>query len=322
MKALKEGLCLAMDIGGTNVRMGLVTRNDSIIARRRIPCIIGHGTEPFFESLRMEIDGLRQESSEEGETLLALGGGVPGLIDSRGVVLSSVNLQPLENCNMRSSLEEISRLPVMLLNDANAAALAEAKYGAGRPFSSLLHFTLGTGVGSGLILNGKLWTGIDGCAAEYGHATVEPQGLPCPCGNRGCLEQYASATAIARMAREGIASGAKTSLSCITGHLPNVAELAKAARSGDRLALSCFATAGRYLGIAAATAVNLLNLEAIVIGGGVAQSYELLAPHVREEIQRRAFKVPAERVKVLQGELGDDAGLTGAAAAAWQMVDG
>ncbi len=321
MTAHNNGLCLALDIGGTNVRLGLVTRNGSIVARRRIPCIIGTGIEPFLASLRMEIDGLRREAGERGEVLLALGGGVPGLIDSRGVILSSVNLQPMENCNLRSSLEDVSALPVTLLNDANAAALAEASYGAGRPFASLLHFTLGTGVGSGLILNGKLWTGIDGVAAEYGHATVEPRGLPCPCGNRGCLEQYASATALARMAREGIRSGAKTSLSSGTGRLPDAEELARAARNGDRLALSCFAVAGRYLGIASATAVNLLNLEAIVIGGGVAQSFALLAPHVVEEIGRRAFRVTAERVQVLKGELGDDAGLLGAAAAAWQMVE-
>ncbi|HZV83158.1 MAG TPA: ROK family protein [Geobacteraceae bacterium] len=321
MTTRKNGLCLAMDIGGTNVRMGLVTRTGSVVARRRIPCIISTGIKPFLESLRIEINGLRQEAAEQGEVLLALGGGIPGLIDRRGVVLSSVNLQPLEDCNLQNSLEEISGLPVMIINDANAATLAEASYGAGRPYSSLLHFTLGTGVGSGLILNGKLWTGIDGIAAEYGHATVEPQGLPCPCGNRGCLEQYASATAIARMAREGIASGSITSMNSASGNLSDAEELAKAAKNGDRLALSCFATAARYLGIAAATAVNLLNLEAIVIGGGVAQSYELLATPVIEEIRKRAFKVPAERVQVLKGELGDDAGMLGAAAAAWQMIE-
>lgn len=321
MTAIENGLCLAMDIGGTNVRMGLVARDGSVVARRQLPCLTEKGLEQFLDSLRVEINGLKREAAQQGETLLALGSGVPGLIDSHGVVLSSVNLRFLENHNLRNSLEEISRLPTVMLNDANAAALAEASHGSGRPYSSLLHFTLGTGVGSGLILNGKLWTGIDGTAAEYGHATVEPQGIPCPCGNIGCLEQYASATAIARMAREGVASGAHTSLRIGDGLRPDAEQLALAARNGDRLALSCFATAGRYLGIAAATAVNLLNLEAIIIGGGVAQSYELLADDVVNEIKRRAFKVPAERVRVLKGELGDDAGLLGAAAAARRIIE-
>jgi len=316
----KTGVCLAMDIGGTNVRLGLVKRDGTIIAKRRIPCQLGKDIEPFLGSLKEEIDVLRRQAENLGEPLLVLGGGIPGLIDGQGRVLSSVNLRALENSNLCNSLEEISLLPVAILNDANAAALAEARYGAGRPFSSLLHFTLGTGVGSGLILNDQLWTGYDGVAAEYGHATVEPEGYPCPCGNSGCLEQYASAKAIARMAQDGMAAGIPTLLADDASRSADAEEVALAAERGDQLALDCFATAGRYLGIASASAVNLLNLEAIIIGGGVAQSYELLADHIRQEIRKRAFKVPAERVKVLRGELGDAAGLMGAAAAGWQML--
>jgi glucokinase len=319
MTVINDGLCLAMDVGGTNVRLGLIGRDGTIVTRRRIACAICDGIEPFFDSLRHEFAHLHRHAEEAGHHLMVMGAGVPGLIDTTGTVLSSVNLQALEGCKLRDALENISGLPVAILNDANAAALAEHHYGAGRPFSSLLHFTLGTGVGSGLILGGELWTGIDGVAAEYGHATVEPDGHPCPCGNRGCLEQYASATAIARMAQLGLAAGIRSTLS--PGDTPPDAEaLAVAAGNGDQFALACFATAGRYLGIAAASAVNLLNLEAIVIGGGVAQSYGLLAEHVREEITSRAFRVPSERVTVLQGELGDDAGLMGAAAAAWRLL--
>lgn len=320
MSNRRTGVCLAMDIGGTNVRMGLVKWDGTIIVKRRMPCQLGKNIESFLGALKKEIDVLRRQAEYLGEPLLALGSGIPGLIDRQGRVLSSVNLQALENSNLRSCLEEISLLPVAVLNDANAAALAEKRYGAGRPFASLLHFTLGTGVGSGLILNGQLWTGCDGVAAEYGHATVEPEGYPCPCGNIGCLEQYASAKAIARMAQEGLAAGVSSSLGFNTGRSADAEEVALAAERGDQLALDCFAAAGRYLGIAAATAVNLLNLEAIIIGGGVAQSYELLADHIRKEIRKRAFKVPAERVKILRGELGDDAGLMGAAAAGWQML--
>lgn len=309
-----------MDIGGTNIRLGLVRGNGQIVAKRHLQCLIDQGIEPFLASLGDEITDLRRQADKLKEPLLAVGSGIPGLIDTHGKVLSSVNLKALETRNMRRCLEELSGLPVAVLNDANAAALAEWRYGAGRPFSSLLHLTLGTGVGSGLILDGHLWTGIDGVAAEYGHASVEPEGHPCPCGNRGCLEQYASATAIARLARERIDAGEATLLNVDDGSFPDSAAVAAAAANGDPLARACFATAGRYLGIAAATAVNLLNLEAIIIGGGAGQSYALLAEHVRGEIERRAFKVPAERVRLLQGELGDDAGLLGAAAAGWQMI--
>lgn len=315
----RTGVCLAMDIGGTNVRMGLVKWDGTIITKRRLPCQLGKNIAPFLGSLKEEIFILRRQAEILGEPLLTLGCGIPGLIDGQGRVLSSVNLQALENSNLRSCLEEISLLPVAVLNDANAAALAEKRYGAGRPFASLLHFTLGTGVGSGLILNGRLWTGCDGIAAEYGHATVEPEGYPCPCGNSGCLEQYASAKAIARMAQDGMAGGVP-SLLADASRSADAEQVSLAAERGDQLALGCFATAGRYLGIASANAVNLLNLEAIIIGGGVAQSYDLLADHIRKEIRKRAFKVPAERVKVLQGELGDDAGLMGAAAAGWHML--
>lgn len=308
-----------MDIGGTNIRTGLVDVNGTIATRRHAPCLIGSGLETFLDSIRGEIEILRHTAASLGKPLLSLGCGIPGLVDPHGLISSSVNLIPLEGRNLRDILTEMSGLPVSLMNDANAAALAEWRYGAGKPYTSLLQITLGTGVGSGLILNNRLWTGIDGTAAEYGHSTVEPDGYPCPCGNRGCLEQYASATAIARLASERMESGEATSLKISARQFPDAAEVAKAAAAGDHLALSCFATAGRYLGIAAATVINLLNLEAVIIGGGVAQSFALMEEHITREINSRAFKIPAQRAKLMQSELGDDAGLLGAAAAGWNL---
>jgi len=308
-----------MDIGGTNIRTGLVDENGAVVTRRHTPCLIGSGLEPFLDSIRSEIEILRHTAASLGKPLLSFGCGIPGLVDSQGRILSSINLKPLEERNLHDCLAGISGLPVSLINDANAAALAEWRYGAGKPYASLLQITLGTGVGSGLILNNRLWTGIDGIAAEYGHATVEPDGYPCPCGNRGCLEQYASATSIARLARERMESGEATSLKTSAGQPPGAAEVARAATAGDHLALSCFATAGRYLGIAAATVINLLNLEAIIIGGGVSQSFALMEEHITREINARAFRIPAQRAKLMQSELGDDAGLLGAAAAGWGL---
>lgn len=320
MKKINSNLCLAMDVGGTNIRMGLVEEDGAVILRNRFSCPAEAGLPRFMETLAIEFAAIRSKAVAGGSKIVAVGAGIPGLINRDGVVTSSVNLQFLHGHNFKNGLEEITGLRAAVLNDANAAALAEKRYGAGRPFVSLLHFTLGTGVGSGLILENRLWTGSDGVAAEFGHTTVEPDGYPCPCGNHGCLEQYASARAIVRHAEEALSSGGQSSLAAIPHKSLDAAAVARAALEGDSLALYSFSKAGRYLGIAAASAINLLNLDAIILGGGVAASFELMAGSVEREIAERAFPVPAARVKVLKGELGDDAGMMGAAAAAWELV--
>lgn len=309
-----------MDIGGTNLRLAAVATDGSVTARSQSSCRINAGLTAFLADIETGIESIRRTVAESGKELVAVGAGVPGLIDLHGTVISSVNLQPLDGFNLRQWLASTCRLPATILNDANAAAVAEHRYGAGRPFRTILHFTLGTGVGSGLILDGRLWTGRDGVASEYGHATVEPDGRPCQCGNHGCLEQYASATAIARLAQEKL-PGTAGPLTKVPPEGVDAAFVAAVAGNGDPLALACFHEAGRYLGIAAATAVNMLNPEAIILGGGVAASFNLIAPAIRAEITRRAFPLPAARVKLLQGELGDNAGLLGAAAAAWELAE-
>jgi len=312
--------CIAMDIGGTNIRLALVAADGSILQKIDLLCRIDAGINLFLQTIFSAADNLFRHAVQHDIRVLAAGAGVPGLLSGSGTIISSVNLKPLDGFNLRQWLENALHLPAVTLNDANAAAVAEQTYGAGRPFRSLLHLTLGTGVGSGLILNGVLWTGSDGIAAEYGHATVEPDGHLCSCGNYGCLEQYASATAIVRMAIEQLLAGRSSSLTERPLETISAADVAAAAVNGDSLASECLATAGRYLGIAAATAANLLNLDAIIIGGGVAASFALLAPAIQRELNNRAFAAAAARVKLLAGELGDNAGIMGAAAAAWKLA--
>ncbi len=317
---MKNLAVLAMDIGGTNIRLALVAKNGTVTARSKFDSQTNAGLNAFLATIKSEYTTINRLAAESGQEIIAVGAGVPGLINRAGEIISSVNLKPIEGFNLRQWLENLSGRPVVIHNDANAAAVAEQHYGAGRNFSSLLHFTLGTGVGSGLILDGKLWTGKDGVAAEYGHATVEPQGHLCQCGNHGCLEQYASATAITRLAKAKLAAGAESCLSETPRESLTTAVIAAAAASGDILAVECFHEAGRYLGIAAATAANMLNLEAIILGGGVAASFDLLAPAISKELEQRAFALPASRVKLLRGALGDNAGLMGAAGAAWEFA--
>lgn len=310
-----ETVCLGVDVGGTNLRSALVSADGQVLERYRLPTDIALGREAFLERLLAVLGELKSDGERSGRRVAAVGLGVPGLIANDGYIHSSVNLLPLEGINLAREVSQGVGLPVVACNDANASAIGELRFGAGRPFRSLLALTLGTGVGSGLILDGRLWTGIDGVAGEFGHVTVEPEGFLCACGNRGCLEQYASASAIAaRAARQADADELRRD------GPPTAGGVALKARAGDAAALEIYRGAGRYLGIAVAGAVNLLNLEAVILGGGVAESFDLLVESMRAEIRSRAFALPGQRVTVLKGELGDDAGLLGSAALAFERV--
>ena len=305
-----ESVCIGIDLGGTNLRCGLVSRGGVLLRRESQATDVCSGRTHFLSRLLFVLDGLKREAEASGKRVAAVGLGVPGLMSNDGVIHSSINLMPLQGINLAQTLSLGIGLPVSVLNDANASAIGEQRYGAGRPYRSILMLTIGTGVGAGLILDGRLWTGIDGVAGEFGHVTVEPSGRLCGCGNRGCLEQYASATAIA-----GCAAGQD-----VGGAAADAAAVAARALNGEPQAAAAFEQAGSYLGIALAGVVNLLNLEAIILGGGVARSFELLVAPMRREIRVRAFAIPGERVRILKGELGDDAGMLGAAAFAFDAL--
>jgi glucokinase len=313
---------IGVDIGGTNLRLALVDSRGGVAAREKLQTDIHLGRDGFLDRLLSGISMLRVRGEQSGGRVSAAGIGVPGLIDASGLVLSSVNLRSIEGLNLKEMVARSSGLPIVTVNDANAAAYGEKMYGAGRDYGSLMLLTLGTGVGSGLVLDGKLWTGADGIAAECGHVTVEPDGIRCSCGNRGCLEQYASARAIVAAAVRALAAGARGALDSLSGDSMTAEAIAIAARCGDPLSRSLYHEAGRYLGIAGAAVVNLLNIEAIILAGGMAGSFDLLSGPMREEIGNRAFALPAGRVRIVAGDLGDDAGILGAAALAMESFPG
>lgn len=313
---------VGIDLGGTNLRFALVSDEGAIVSRMRQPTRIEEGRGSLLGRLAEGVGRLAQEAGAEGLTVQAVGIGVPGLIAADGLIHSSVNLLPLEGMNICEELGQAARLPVVAVNDANGIAYGEKMFGAGRGLSSFLMFTIGTGIGSGLVLGGRLWTGRDGFAAEYGHATVEPGGVACGCGNHGCLERYASASAIIEGVQRELARGRESVLASVLAAELTAERVAAAAAAGDGLAGEVFSRAGRYLGMAAASAVSLLNLEAIVLGGGVAASFSLFAEPVRREIGTRVFPQIARGVEVIRGELGDDAGLLGSAALAALEVAG
>ncbi len=287
---------IGVDIGGTNLRGALIGADGEIVHRFRTQSLIHEGVAPFLERLCEGIGGLRAAAQSDNLSVEAVGVGVPGLLDRSGVVRSSVNMPPLQGIPLQDILASRLKLPVRCANDANLIALGEWRYGAGQGLDSLLMLTIGTGLGSGLILRGGLWEGSRGFAAECGHLTVVPDGHPCPCGNRGCLEQYVSATALTRKG----------------GGVPPD-ELARLARGGNHQAQLLFEDLGRYLGIALAGLLNVLNLDGVLIGGGVAVSYDLFASSLSQELHRRAFPQVLTDLVLCTGMLGDDAGLLGGA---------
>jgi len=303
-----ERLFIGIDVGGTNLRCALVDHSGSILERRRSASRIEEGRDVFCERLLSEISMLKAAAASLGARVEAIGIGVPGLIGRDGMVHSSVNMRPLNGFNLAACIEAQTALPTVCGNDANVIALGEQRFGAGSGFSSCMVITIGTGLGSGLILDGKIWTGSGGFAAELGHITVDPEGYPCPCGNRGCLEQYASAGALVRFAREGMSETAAESLCA-----EKVAELA---RNADSAALAAFDQLGYWLGIGLASLTNTLNIQAVIIGGGVSESIELLLPPLWRNIRQRCFSEIYEGLVIERALLGDDAGLLGGAALA------
>jgi len=302
---------IGLDLGGTNIRAAAITKEEEILHRVKIATEVSKGKESVIANILKIIETIREKT--KGFKLSAIGMGIPGIIFfDKGIVARSPNFPDWIDFNLRERLSKDLDVPFYIDNDANLAAVGEGWVGAGKEFNSFCMLTLGTGVGGGIILNKNIWRGEYGMAGELGHITIYPDGHPCPCGNKGCLEQYASATGIVRMAMEGnppsptFTKGGKEGI--ITADM--IFQLAK---EGDRFALEIFQKMGRILGIGIADLVNILNIELFVLGGGVADSWDYFIDSAIDEIKKRTYRITGERVKVVKAELGDDAGIFGAA---------
>jgi glucokinase len=307
---------LAADLGGTNLRIAAVDEEGKFVHRLRMatPASRSRG------DIAAAIDDLAAECIETlGHDARPMGFCVtaPAIISAvDGTIFSAPNLPDLDGFDLSGALEQTLGLPVMVENDANAAAVGENWMGASRGVSNSICVTLGTGVGGGLIVDGRLVRGADGTAGEVGHITVEPNGYQCGCGNVGCVEQYASASAITHITSLLNAEYPDSPLN--TAGRPSAFDVYSAGKLGDPLALEVFRRVGTYLGIALAGLVNVLNPQVIVIGGGVSAGWDLFIDCTREQIKKRAFRQPGERVKLVRAALGDDAGTLGAAKLAFE----
>jgi glucokinase len=310
-----SNVVFAADLGGTHLRAGLVERSGAIL--NQVKHETPHGIDPgaIVDALTSAAESMNVRTLSD---VVAGSIMVPGTVDRhRTTVVQSPNLPCLDNFGLKRALEETLQLPVLLENDANAAAVGEMWMGAARGARNVICVTLGTGVGGGIILDGKLWRGTDGSAGEIGHSTVEPFGGPkCKCGNTGCLEMFASATAIVRMTREALDSSVESSL---TKENLTAKIIYEAGREGDKLAIEIFQRMGRYLGVGLANLINILGPEVIVIGGGVADGWDLFEAEMREQIRQRAFP-SSQHVKIKKAECGDNAGLLGAARLAFDSL--
>lgn len=301
---------LAVDVGGTKMAAGVVAAGGRILARGRTATPRTLDPQALFASLQAVCLGVVEQAGMEIE---AIGVGCGGPMDVRTGRVSPLNIPGWRDFPLRDRLAAAFERPCVVDNDAKALALGEQQFGAGRGYRNVLGMVVSTGVGGGIILDGRLLHGERGNAGHVGHVVVWPEGPPCGCGARGCVEAIASGTGLARRLAEAQASGAVTAL----GPGATAAELAEAARAGDALAGRLFGEAGQAVGRGIASAAALLDLELVVIGGSIAlQAWDLLGPSLEAEVRQSARLDFTRDLRVARATLGDDAGLVGAAALA------
>lgn len=315
---MSETYSIGVDLGGTNLRIASYMDGIEFLDIIRVPTQLAEGRDQVVRNMCEAINALAAKEYG-GRRLAGVGIGTPGPLElPNGVLRNPPNLPGWDGFNLRLAVEARLRRAVEIESDANVAALAEQKLGAGRThgIDSLCVLTLGTGVGSGLILNGQIWHGATGMGGEAGHVVVQDaDGAPCGCGGYGCLEQYASATAVVRMARE-LMGGTPA----VTAH-----DVAVLARSGDAKASQVFERVGHALAIALTGLINTLNLPLYLLGGGVCEAWDLFAPTMFRELQRRSYvyrltqpddldpiMFEPQKTYILGAQLGTSAGLLGA----------
>lgn len=316
---------IGVDLGGTNLRIAAVDSNGKLLEKLTLGTEVKRGRDYVIGEMCSSIEALRTKFRGTSE-LAGMGIGVPGFIDmDAGIVMDSPNLPDWTRFPVREIIESRLGTKVILENDANAAAMGEKWLGAGRDYEHMIMYTLGTGVGGGIILNGQVWHGMNGMAGELGHFTVYADGHSCGCGNKGCLEQYASATAVVRMAREAIARGEAEELERSSKDDVEFSSRAiyQMAIQGDVAAQKVYEKVGQALAIGIGAMVNALNFPIYVIGGGVSSAWDAFAPSMFADLKWRSSiysltspEHPGRDEKhtiVTRALMGSDAGLYGAA---------
>ncbi len=302
---------IGVDIGGTNIAVGIVDESVKIIARASTPTKVGRDFDLIIEDMGKLIINILKENNISLDNVASIGIGAPGVLDNKsGTVCDIANIHWM-NYPIREKLQKYVDLPVFMGNDANVAAWAEYLNGCGKGSENFVLLTLGTGVGGGIIINGKLYAGSHNVAAEIGHTFLKAGGEQCGCGNKGCLETYCSATALIRDARRAVKNYPASSIA--GAEVISAKTVLDAAANGDELGVKLFENYVHDLSMAVASVVNFLDPEIVALGGGVANAGEFLLEPVRKEFVKYIAFPTLCKTKVLQAQMGNDAGIIGAA---------
>jgi glucokinase len=299
---------IGVDVSGTTLQASLVSAEGRVVTRREAAL----ERENVAAQVARAVAELRDA---EGASVASIGVGVAGLVDPKTArVIVSNDLPTLARTDLKAELTQATGLAVLLENDANAAAYGEFIAGAGRGSRNMFYVTIGTGIGGALILEGKLWRGDSGFAGEFGHITIDPDGVQCVCGNTGCLETVASGPNIVRRTHERLMRDSTSSLSRLGLKRDfTAADVAQAANDGDDFALMMLERTGRYIGTAIAAVINLLNIERIVLGGVIMEAGELMLDPITREARKRSFQPCFESTQIVAATLARDAVSIGAA---------
>ncbi|MCD6521330.1 ROK family protein [Candidatus Calescamantes bacterium] len=301
---------IGLDLGGTFIKVGVVNEEGKVLRRAQIPTCAEGGRNKVLSQMEKAIRGVWKEGIE------GIGIGTPGLVDREGRVFLAPNIPGWDNLPLRAYFEKKFSLPVVVENDVNTITWGEYLFGAGKGTRTMICITLGTGLGGGVVWEGKLLRGTKYSAVEIGHIPINFKGPRCKCGNIGCIERYVGSRYICAMAKRSIKRGRKSLITeLVNGDLEKITPkiISDAYKRGDELAREIWVKVGEYLGVLFSGLVNLFNPERIVIGGGVSQAGEILFESVRKTIKERAFAVLTPGLEVVPAGLQQDSGIVSAA---------
>ncbi|MBW5448972.1 ROK family glucokinase [Cohnella sp. CFH 77786] len=310
---MPEKIYVGADIGGTAIKVGICNESGDLLQTYEGPTGTEQGTDRILGNIAGYARHVVSESPYTWDQVAGVGIGIAGFMDfDKGFIKFSPNL-PLTNVPLKDHLEAVLNKPVRVNNDANVAALGEAWGGAGRGISSVVCYTLGTGVGGGIVVGGRLIEGFSGMGGELGHMSIVPdlEAIQCGCGKMGCLETVSSATGIIRMAKDAVERGDRTTLSLI--ETITAKDVVDAAKNGDEVAQRIVSRAAYYLGKSMATVAVIVNPQRFILGGGVSKAGEFLFAQIREVFHKYAQDKAQEGVDIVAAELGNNAGVVGAA---------
>ncbi|MCC3376973.1 ROK family glucokinase [Cohnella sp. REN36] len=312
---MSQSLYVGVDLGGTAIKVGLCNDKGELLRTFEGPTETDQGTERIMSNIAAYVNELVPPGTPEWGNVKGVGIGIAGFLDiPNGIIDFSANLPPLRNVPVRQIMEEKLAKPIKINNDANVAALGEVWGGAGKGVQNCVCYTLGTGVGGGLIVNGRLIEGFSGMAGELGHMSIVPdlEAIQCGCGQMGCLETVSSATGIIRMGKDAVERGDRTSLSLIETPL-TAKDVIDAAKAGDEVAQRIVSRAAFYLGKSMAAVAVIINPQRFIIGGGVSKAGEYLFEQIREVFRKYSTESAQKNVDIVAAELGNNAGVVGAA---------